>query len=255
MHCETCWTVQPASFAISVKATPWRISSALISLLFMATIPVTDGLEINREPDSKVTPDDCQVKNKALPDAQDVFVRILKTLGAKNAPEAARILGLAKQSVYDWQKSIPSIESLLRITESGNTSLHWLLTGMGERYVGPQPNISLDAYLELKIREVVREAVPDIVRTELAAGTERIQDLGLVDFDLEAAVKKYDDPLPVLIDWYAHDDLAPGNVLATFAPSGWAEMSLEQKVKEIKAARGIMDRQRHRQDVSPKRTD
>ncbi|HEV7700503.1 MAG TPA: helix-turn-helix domain-containing protein [Pyrinomonadaceae bacterium] len=75
------------------------------------------------------------MKNKALPDAERVFARILQTLGAKNAPEAAQILGLSKQSVYDWKKSVPSLENLLRISRSGNASLHWLLTGEGAREV------------------------------------------------------------------------------------------------------------------------
>jgi hypothetical protein len=105
----------------------------------------------------KATPDYCQVKNKALPDAQKIFYRILQTLGAKNAPEAARILGLSKQSVYDWQKSVPSLDNLLRIAASGNTSLHWLVTGEGPERADGLPSVTFDAILEAKIRAVVRE--------------------------------------------------------------------------------------------------
>jgi hypothetical protein len=177
-----------------------------------------------------------QVKSKASPDPAAVFTRILETLRAKNAPEAARTLGLSKQSVYDWQKSVPGLENLLKIAKSGNASLHWLLTGEGERYIMPSGKFSFDDLLETRIREIVRE--------EMHSAAAPVQEIGVVDdFDIEAAIKKYDQPGPVLRDWYLHDHIEMPGIEST-AFSGWDKMTLDQKITELRGARSIQDRQR-----------
>lgn len=89
----------------------------------------------------------CQAKSKVAVDTTEIFPRILDALGAKNAPEAAKILGISKQAVYDWQKNTPSIENLLKISKSRNTSLHWILTGEGSRFVG-MGEFDIDAAIE-----------------------------------------------------------------------------------------------------------
>jgi hypothetical protein len=198
--------------------------------------------------DSKAAPYYCQVKSKAIPDPTAVFDRILQTLGAKNAPEAARTLGLSKQSVYDWQKSVPGLDNLLRIAKSGNASLHWLLTGEGDKHVVQAGRVSFDELLESRIREIVRE--------EIVSSNIPIQQIGVVDeFDLEAAVRKYDTPGLVLKDWYSHDHIEMPGIEST-AFSGWEKMTLEEKIQEIKGARSIQDRQRefrkHASSTKPK---
>jgi hypothetical protein len=164
---------------------------------------------------SKAVPYRCQVKSKAIADPHTVFNRILDTLGAKNAAEAARTLGLSKQSVYDWRKSVPGLENLLKIAQSGNASLHWLLTGEGERYIMPSVTgkFSFDDLLETRIREIVRE--------EMHSAAVPVQEIGLIDeFDIEAAIEKYDQPGLVLRDWYLHDHIDMPGIEST-AFSGW----------------------------------
>lgn len=106
--------------------------------------------------DSKPLVYHCQVKSKPFLDSAKIFERILIALDAKNAPEAARILGISKQAVYDWQKNTPSVENLLRVAKSRNSSLHWILTGEGERSATPEMSLSIDQLLEDKIRRIVR---------------------------------------------------------------------------------------------------
>jgi hypothetical protein len=59
----------------------------------------------------------------------------------------------------------------------------------------------------IPFRTIVREIVKDEIRAAMA--TAPTQQLGTVDeFDIESAVKKYDNALPVLRDWYAHENVA-----------------------------------------------
>lgn len=122
-----------------------------------------------------------------MADALAIFSRILETLGVKNAPEAARLLGISKQSVYDWQKSTPSLENLIKVSESGNTSLHWLVTGEGNRHIHAQQQISVDEQIREIIRQefvgktvspvaqedALRDMIRDIVREEVGASRKR----------------------------------------------------------------------------------
>lgn len=107
----------------------------------------------------KVIPVHCQVKSKALADATKIFERILEVLNAKNAPEVARKLGLAKQSVYEWRENTPSIDNLIKIAELGNASLDWLLTGKGEKRSAQNIRISFDKILEEKMTEIARREI------------------------------------------------------------------------------------------------
>jgi transcriptional regulator with XRE-family HTH domain len=65
-------------------------------------------------------------------DYAGMWERIREALGAQTAPEVARALDLSRQTVYDWQKGkIPGLDTLVRIADLGNVSLHWLVTGEG----------------------------------------------------------------------------------------------------------------------------
>jgi hypothetical protein len=72
------------------------------------------------------------------------------------------MLGLSKQSVYDWQKSVPSLENLIRIAESGNASLHWLVTGEGPELADGSAAITFEALLEAKIRSIIRQELQPV---------------------------------------------------------------------------------------------
>jgi SOS regulatory protein LexA len=76
-----------------------------------------------------------QQKRQLKADPAEVWGRIKETLRLETAPEIARRLGITKQSVYEWQRKLPGLDNLLTIAESGNTSLHWLLTGQGPKFI------------------------------------------------------------------------------------------------------------------------
>jgi DNA-binding phage protein len=67
----------------------------------------------------------------------DLFNRILEACQVKNANQAAVKLGLNRKSVYQWRDGgLPEIDTLLEISRQTKHSIHWLLTGKGERLVG-----------------------------------------------------------------------------------------------------------------------
>lgn len=70
-------------------------------------------------------------------DQSGFFQRVCDALGTDNVQQIADKTGIKKQSVYLWQKEgWPSLDNLFLISESSNTSLHWLLTGEGEKCIG-----------------------------------------------------------------------------------------------------------------------
>ncbi len=87
-----------------------------------------------------------------MPDPSQVYARILEALKVKNGAQAAQKLGFAKPSVYAWENNLPGLDSLIKIAELGNSSLDWLLTGQH-----PTVSSKLDAALDEKIRQIVRE--------------------------------------------------------------------------------------------------
>jgi hypothetical protein len=124
-----------------------------------------------------------------------------------------------------------------------------LLTGE-EKPVAVRREEQVD--LDKTFRGVIKSMIDEEL-TERMITLQGAQDLGTVDdFDIEAAVRKYDNAIPVLQEWYQHDGLTSPQFQA-LAFAGWDKMSLEEKVKEIRAVRGIVDRQQYRKkNVSPK---
>ena len=69
-------------------------------------------------------------------DQTGFFQRVCEALETENVQQIADRTKVKKQSVYLWQKGgWPSLETLGLIADSSNTSLHWLLTGKGEKYL------------------------------------------------------------------------------------------------------------------------
>lgn len=193
----------------------------------------------------------------------------------KDAPSAGRKLGITKQAVYEWRKNVPGLENLIRISESSNTSLHWLLTGVGDRSITYGEDVSIEATArklavhferfpwEMDVFTVAlarefpefRKMLNDISfrRAEkIAAGADRaveyltdddIQEIN-VEFDVEAAVLKYDEALPVLRDWYAHDRLPASMPPDAVAFDGWDTMTLQEKVAAVQRVRENLDEDR-----------
>jgi transcriptional regulator with XRE-family HTH domain len=229
--------------------------------------------------DTKQTVKDCQAKSLRI-----VNLILMSTFGerlrkafndASNA-EIARKIGVSEPAVGNYIKGrIPDADRLIEISNLTGCSLHWLLTGEGkwsvirdhpqDAYIDPdhpsdwkeQPDHPNDAYVDpvhpsdyaeftgrTKLANAFESRIREIVREELAAVAEHIH-----EYDVEAAVQKYDNAQTVLAEWYAHDRLDAPPAIGAIAFDGWATYTLEEKINEIRAARGIMDRQRQRRKL------
>jgi transcriptional regulator with XRE-family HTH domain len=201
---------------------------------------------------------------------------------ASNA-EIARKLGVSEPAIGNYVKGrIPDADKLLQISTLTGCNLHWLLTGEGRRLAEPDhphdfqldrdhpndfkldPDHPDDAYIErihpndyadIPQRRTVAVAlerrIREIVREELQAVTDKID-----EYDIEAGVKKYDNALPVLMEWYAHDHLPPPTI-GVLAFSGWEKLSLEQKVEQIRNYREAYEEDKEFEEASrhaPKNT-
>ena len=171
------------------------------------------------------------------------FGRRLKSAfkGAKNA-EIARVLGVSESAVSNYVGGrVPDAETLIAIRNFTNCDLDWLLTGEEKA----QP-VEVDTIFD---EEKLFEKVRIIVREEMLS-TAAVQELGTVDeFDIASAVKKYDNAVPVLREWYAHDKLPMPHDLSEIRFAGWDRMTIEQKVKEVTAVRRSIDQESSFKDV------
>lgn len=68
----------------------------------------------------------------------ELFNRITEAFGTDNGAEIGRKLKLSKNLVYRWRDGlgIPTSETFLEIFKCTGVSLHWLMIGEGEKYVG-----------------------------------------------------------------------------------------------------------------------
>lgn len=83
-----------------------------------------------------------------------LYKRIQEAFGTTNGAEIGRQLGFEKQNVYAWRdgRGMPTTETILKIYECTGISLHWLLTGEGEKFAKKSvTNVtkSLDSKLSL----------------------------------------------------------------------------------------------------------
>ncbi len=70
-------------------------------------------------------------------DRAGFYGRVQEVMNETSAPAIGRRLGLTKQAVYAWERKgvIPEADVLEKIAGENSISLHWLLTGQGNKYV------------------------------------------------------------------------------------------------------------------------
>jgi transcriptional regulator with XRE-family HTH domain len=235
-----------------------------------------------------------QAKNTASPYSPGLWDRIVEVLGTERTGQIAKTLGLSPSSVSDWKhgRTTPGIETVGDIAFYGNTTVEYLIYGNTEQRHRPGDTTYfetafLPADYEARLKTLADEAGQPVkvfaqglliwaidrrtrpsfdelldnrlrqMLKDQSESQEPIQDVGTVDEFLAAAIRKYDNALPVLRDWYAHDNVVV-ELPQTLAFQGWDRMTLEQKVREIRGAREIMDHTRYlkeRHEASTKSHD
>jgi hypothetical protein len=175
-----------------------------------------------------------------LENSKSVGKRLVEAFGTDDKEYIAKILGFKTvgglYKVLSGEREL-DFEKLQRFRNHTKRTIDWLLTGVDEPPAPRETPIPDESPIELRIRQIVRD--------ELAAAMVPVQDLGAVDeFDIASAVKKYDNAIPVLRDWYAHDKLPMPADLNWIPFEGWDRMNLDEKVHEVKAVRKSIDEDR-----------
>jgi transcriptional regulator with XRE-family HTH domain len=184
--------------------------------------------------------------------------RLIEAFGTDDKALIAEKLGFSTvQAVYkviSGERQL-DFEKLQNFRAYTKRSIDWLLTGEEERQPEHTEETSFDEMLKHAIREIVqeefrngtfdqllREKLDEILHQRLIGSP--VQELGTVDeFDLAAAIKKYDNAIPVLKEWYAHDG-EPMPQVDVLKFSGWKDLTLKQKIQQVKAVREMIDEDR-----------
>lgn len=98
----------------------------------------------------------------------DFVARFIEICGTSRPAEIQRLLNVTYQAAKNYLNGrLPSTEVLISLANVSDYSLHWLLTGAGEKKVGSVP--TADALLASdRFRESVREVCAPMIEDRLA---------------------------------------------------------------------------------------
>jgi repressor LexA len=120
-------------------------------------------------------------------DSEKFFERVQEALNERSVPEIGRKIGATKHAIYLWEKGqmpgMKSLKYLARVAELSNTSLHWLLTGKGDKYL--VESISKDNQLNLSLEKGIK----DLVEKAALQADQSIEDV-LSEFVIEGLVRR-----------------------------------------------------------------
>ncbi len=166
--------------------------------------------------------------------------RLQKLFEFASIAEIARRIGAPHATVRNYfQGRMPAPEILIKIANETNVSLTWLLTGRGRMFIGGTPAIDLNRIVEMKIEEIIEKKLAGQMNAA-------VQDLGDVDelpeFDVVAAVRKFNDPGQVMGEWFRHEGREYPQDYGVIFFRGWESYSEDEKIAAIRDAKNVLDR-------------
>ena len=98
--------------------------------------------------------------------------RFIEVCGSNEPAEISRLLKISYQAARNYLDGrLPDANILLSIAEKTPYSIHWLLTGVGEKFVDPTEIEEESMTLE-KIREIVKESCVSAIQETLVDNSE-----------------------------------------------------------------------------------
>lgn len=166
----------------------------------------------------------------------DFVRRLNEAFGHASMAEVARRLKVPHATVRNYyQGRLPASDVLIKIANETGISLNWLLIGTGDMYAGDRPPIGLGRFLEERIGEMIDE--------RLQTTGAHVQQLGDIDsFDVEAAVRRLDNPQLIMAEWFRHESREVPQDFGVVFFQGWETFSLADKVAAVRDAKRILDR-------------
>jgi transcriptional regulator with XRE-family HTH domain len=172
-----------------------------------------------------------------MPD--DFQSRLSRAFNGATMAEIARRIDVPHATIRNYFAGrLPAPEVLIKIAKATNISLNWLLLGAGEMYAGTPKQINLDRMLEEKIGEILDR--------KLASRQTDVQELGIVDeapsFDVELAVREYDDPQKAMSEWFRHEGREYPADYGVIFFQGWNAYTYDEKIEALRDAKKVLDR-------------
>ncbi|MBC7901065.1 MAG: helix-turn-helix domain-containing protein [Saprospiraceae bacterium] len=172
--------------------------------------------------------------------AEDFEDRLKQAFGFATMAAIARRLGIPHATIRNYFRGrMPAPDVLIKIANETNVSLNWLLIGTGEMLAADAPKPDIGKLIDLRIEEIVEEKLSARFAVE-------VQDLGAVDippnFDIAAAVTKYDDPHRAMSEWFRHEGREYPQDYGIVFFQGWETFTAEEKLDAVKDAKKVLDR-------------
>jgi len=170
----------------------------------------------------------------------DFSRRLAEAFDHAKMSEIARRIGVPHATVRNYfHGRMPAPEVLIKIAEETNVSLNWLLTGVGEMFLGVPKHLDIGSVLEMKIREIVDQKLS-------GKSGSTVMELGDIDtapaFDVQDAVQQYDDPQRIMSKWFKHEGRKYPQDYGIVFFAGWESYTDQEKVDAIRDAKKGLDR-------------
>jgi transcriptional regulator with XRE-family HTH domain len=166
-------------------------------------------------------------------------IRLSEAFEFATMADIARRIGVPHATIRNYfQGRLPAPEVLIKIANETNVSLNWLLTGKGEMYISGREPINFDKMIDRRIEQILEQ--------KLAPAAPVVQNLGEIDappsFDIEAAIRQFNDPNRVMNEWFKHEGRRPPKDFGVIFFQGWETYSPEEKAEAVKDAKKVLDR-------------
>jgi transcriptional regulator with XRE-family HTH domain len=105
----------------------------------------------------------------------DFVERFVEVCGSSQAADIARLLNISYQAAKNYLEGrLPDSNVLITIAEQTNYSIHWLLTGQGNKFTDGSPREDT-LLLSGKLREFVRRECREVINEALSNSNAQIK--------------------------------------------------------------------------------
>jgi AcrR family transcriptional regulator len=170
--------------------------------------------------------------------SEGVADRLRQAFGNASMADIARAIGVPHATIRNYFVSgrLPAPEVLIKIAKATNISLNWLLLGTGEMHAGARRAIDLGRILEEKIEEIIDRKL----RTQEVQTSDTSDSVH--DFNIEDAVRRYDDPQRVMNEWFRHESREYPTDYGVIFFQGWETYTDREKIEAVLDAKKVLDR-------------
>lgn len=169
---------------------------------------------------------------------KDFQERLRRTFGYSRMSDIARQLGIPHATVRNYFGGrLPAADVLIKIAKRTNVSLNWLLTGVGDMYLPGAAVVDFEKIFEDKINRLIdaRLAKTAELTSQVSAGRP-------AEFDVETAVRRWNDPERVMNEWFKFEGREYPSDYGVVFFQGWESYSDEEKIAAIHDAKSVLDR-------------